>query len=278
VTACGMIGPAAKTCIPHLPKRLVDRSLAAQPWLEQAERALVERAAAWTCGRMGKLAAVHIDRLISVMQANPPQPTEFVDAIAEIGQSRTMWFRTLWTSWRRPSSAGTREAVPRRRQLQAALRAGAGAVRREIGRSAPLLDRFLREKTFWRCEDQPEHSADHEEHRPGCEGFRSHIEAVAGMADHRGAKPDEVAEMKTAAQAALEAVAGKDAGPGKGGEMNANPRKWPRWRCWRSACCSAQSASPPRAFPSPTRRHAPSGRTFRVHREAIGPIRRIGQI
>ncbi|MBM4038427.1 MAG: hypothetical protein FJ290_07925 [Planctomycetes bacterium] len=85
VTACGMIGPAAKACIPLLPKRLVDRSLTKHPWEEQAERALVERAAAWTCGRMGKLAAVHIDRLIVAMQANHPQPTEFVDAIAEIG-------------------------------------------------------------------------------------------------------------------------------------------------------------------------------------------------
>jgi HEAT repeat protein len=40
--ALGMIGPAAKACIPELDKVLTDR------------RPSVRREAAWTCGRMGR--------------------------------------------------------------------------------------------------------------------------------------------------------------------------------------------------------------------------------
>ncbi len=80
VYACGMIGPAAKACVPHLPDRFNDTE-----WLKDAECFLVRRAAAWTAGRMGKHGAVHIDRLIAMMHGNAPGPTEFIDAIGEIG-------------------------------------------------------------------------------------------------------------------------------------------------------------------------------------------------
>ncbi|MBA4388097.1 MAG: hypothetical protein C0404_08960 [Verrucomicrobia bacterium] len=80
VTACGMIGPAAKSCIPLLSDRFNDTE-----WLKDAECYLVRRAAAWTTGRMGKLGAVHVDKLISMMHGNAPVDTEFVDAIGEIG-------------------------------------------------------------------------------------------------------------------------------------------------------------------------------------------------
>jgi HEAT repeat protein len=83
VTACGTIGPAAKSCIPHLPRRLVDRTLVPHPWIEQDERSLVERAAAWTAGRMGPLAAEHIDRLIALMHGR--SYPEVVEAIGRIG-------------------------------------------------------------------------------------------------------------------------------------------------------------------------------------------------
>ncbi len=57
VIACGMIGPAAKACIPHLKDRLGDK----QP---------VRNAAAWACGRMGALANGYVDRLISIMHGD----------------------------------------------------------------------------------------------------------------------------------------------------------------------------------------------------------------
>ncbi|MFC1671539.1 HEAT repeat domain-containing protein [Planctomycetota bacterium] len=78
VTACGMIGPAAKSCIPHLKDRLGDR----QP---------IRNAAAWACGRMGALANGYIDRLISIMhgdsrlQRDPTYMPAVPDAIGILG-------------------------------------------------------------------------------------------------------------------------------------------------------------------------------------------------
>jgi hypothetical protein len=77
VVACGMIGPAAKLCIPHLPELFSDGE---NPW---GENALVRRSAAWACGRMGSLGAEHIDRLINMMFTHPFP--EVVEAIGEIG-------------------------------------------------------------------------------------------------------------------------------------------------------------------------------------------------
>jgi HEAT repeat protein len=72
VFAIGMIGPAAKSVIPAVGSRLSD----AQP---------VRNAAAWTCGRMGKLAACHTDRLISLMQGEQYPQTDlfFAGAVPE---------------------------------------------------------------------------------------------------------------------------------------------------------------------------------------------------
>lgn len=78
VFALGMIGPAAKACIPKLDERLNDL----QP---------VRNAAAWTCGRMGKLAAAKADRLVAIMQGEQfPQKDQFfsaapVEALGRIG-------------------------------------------------------------------------------------------------------------------------------------------------------------------------------------------------
>jgi HEAT repeat protein len=80
VTACGMIGPAAKACVPDLVPRFSDTE-----WLKDAECFLVRRAAGWTTGRMKEHGNVHADRLISLMQGNNPVATEFVDALGELG-------------------------------------------------------------------------------------------------------------------------------------------------------------------------------------------------
>lgn len=78
VTACGVIGPAAKACIPHLPALFEDFARR-----RDGESKLVERAAAWTCGRMGPLAAEHMDRLISMMHGQTYP--EVVEAIGAVG-------------------------------------------------------------------------------------------------------------------------------------------------------------------------------------------------
>ncbi len=216
VTACGTIGPAAKSCIPLLPKRLVDRSLAKHPWEEQAERALVERAAAWTCGRMGKLAAVHIDRLISVMQANPPQPTEFVDAIAEIGPVHDNVVPNIVDKLEKAVFGGYQGGSPEENanyRLHCVL-----ALERfgeKSARAAPLLDRFLREKTFEGTKINLSILRTLKGIGPAAKAFAPTLRQWARMTEYRGATQDELAEMNAAAQAALEAVAGKDAGPEK---------------------------------------------------------------
>jgi hypothetical protein len=80
VQACGRIGPAAKSCVPHLTKRFDDTE-----WLKDAECFLVRRAAALTAGQMGEHGRVHIDKLISMLHANKPVATEFIDAIGMLG-------------------------------------------------------------------------------------------------------------------------------------------------------------------------------------------------
>lgn len=80
VTACGMIGPAAKSCVPLLAARYVDTE-----WLKDAECSLVRRAAGWTTGRMKEAGRVNVDSIIGLMQNNGPGATEFVDALGELG-------------------------------------------------------------------------------------------------------------------------------------------------------------------------------------------------
>jgi hypothetical protein len=83
VQACGMIGPAAKACIPHLPRMFDDAKHHGRPG-HVDEMYLVHAVAAWTAGRMGPLAACHIDRLIAIMHGMDITTTA-VWAIGEIG-------------------------------------------------------------------------------------------------------------------------------------------------------------------------------------------------
>jgi HEAT repeat protein len=87
VVACGTIGPAAKSCIPHLPRMFDDAAHHAKPvggpsW---SEMYMVHSGAAWTAGRMGPLAACHIDRLIAMLNGDRDISTTVVWAIGEIG-------------------------------------------------------------------------------------------------------------------------------------------------------------------------------------------------
>jgi HEAT repeat protein len=79
VRALGMIGPAAKFCIPHLTRALTDYQEHSE------EHRMVRQQAAWTCGRMGPLAAAHMDRLLSMMQSEGEVLPEIVEAVGLIG-------------------------------------------------------------------------------------------------------------------------------------------------------------------------------------------------
>ena len=77
VNSCGMIGPAAKSCIPHLAARLKEQS-SYQP-------NPVAMAAAWTCERMGPLAKEHVDLLITLMHRVMGYTPAYVSALGGIG-------------------------------------------------------------------------------------------------------------------------------------------------------------------------------------------------
>lgn len=77
VYACGMIGPAARTCIPLL-GRTFRREIGSWP-----DDFSAWDAAAWTCGRMGALAAEHVDPLLEMLLRT--ETTEALDAIGKIG-------------------------------------------------------------------------------------------------------------------------------------------------------------------------------------------------
>jgi HEAT repeat protein len=79
VFALGMIGPAAKRCIAKLGRALTDYREYSE------EHYMVRRAAAWTTGRMGPLAAEHMDRLIAMMHGEGARTPEIVAAIGNIG-------------------------------------------------------------------------------------------------------------------------------------------------------------------------------------------------
>lgn len=77
--AIGMIGPAAKKTIPKFTRGLTD-------FREHSEEhRMVRQASAWACGRMGPLAAEHMDRLIGMLHAEGDQYPEIADAIGKIG-------------------------------------------------------------------------------------------------------------------------------------------------------------------------------------------------
>jgi HEAT repeat protein len=81
--ALGMIGPAAKSCIPKLKRVMTDH--VGDFKSQFMEHLLARRAAAWTCGRMGPLAKEHIDLLISMMHSERDRNPEVVEAIGLIG-------------------------------------------------------------------------------------------------------------------------------------------------------------------------------------------------
>ena len=82
VRACGMIGPAAKSCIPHLGGKL--KGFTGGNWNRDAAT-LVREQAAYACMRMGELAKEHIDLLIVKLHQEGQKSPLFVKAIGAIG-------------------------------------------------------------------------------------------------------------------------------------------------------------------------------------------------
>jgi hypothetical protein len=79
VRAIGMIGPAAKKVVPKLHRGLIDYRKYSR------EHQMVRQQSAWACGRMGPLAKMHIDRLISMLHQEGHQIPEIAWAIGQIG-------------------------------------------------------------------------------------------------------------------------------------------------------------------------------------------------
>ncbi|MBA4389216.1 MAG: hypothetical protein C0404_14680 [Verrucomicrobia bacterium] len=82
VYACGMIGPAAKSCIPKLQEPLeygIPNSNSDAPFF------LVRQATAWTISRMGPLAEGYMDRLIARLHHEGVKMPAIVEAIGSIG-------------------------------------------------------------------------------------------------------------------------------------------------------------------------------------------------
>jgi hypothetical protein len=81
VYACGMIGPAAKACLPHLQESL---TYGIHFSSEDTPYRAVRSATAWTLGRMGPAAAGYMDLLLSRLGDVP----EVVAAISKIGATQ----------------------------------------------------------------------------------------------------------------------------------------------------------------------------------------------
>jgi hypothetical protein len=77
--ALGMIGPAAKSCVPKLTAGLTDFQE------HSADHFTVRMAAAWAAGRMGPASECHMDRLLSMLNSEIDLASAVVWAIGEIG-------------------------------------------------------------------------------------------------------------------------------------------------------------------------------------------------
>jgi HEAT repeat protein len=131
VRALGMIGPAAKICIPQLTRALTDFKL------HSREHFMVRQQAAWTCGRMGPLAAEHMDRLISMLHAEGANAPQIVEAIGRIGPIHDNVVPNIVDAMER-FDGGIGGQIQAYKALESFGPKAASAV--------PLLNRFLRER------------------------------------------------------------------------------------------------------------------------------------
>ena len=82
--ACGMIGPAAKSCIPHLAAKLTEGGVTGGAWGKD-EIYLVREAAAYCVMRMGPLAKEHVDLMIAKLHQEGQKSPIWVQAPGAIG-------------------------------------------------------------------------------------------------------------------------------------------------------------------------------------------------
>jgi HEAT repeat protein len=205
VTACGMIGPAAKSCIPHLPRRLVDRSLVPHPWIEQNERMLVERAAVWTAGQMGGLAACHMDRLVGMVHGD--LGADVSEAIGKIGATQDNVVPNLMALVERGNYWDNPAAKEKAFEAMEAFGPKAAP-------AAPLLDRFLRERTFHGATGNPLRILKVMKGiGPAAKPYEATLKGYVDLKEYPGVNGEGLAEMRKAASAALEAIGAKASAP-----------------------------------------------------------------
>ncbi|MBA4388517.1 MAG: hypothetical protein C0404_11085 [Verrucomicrobia bacterium] len=211
VTACGMIGPAAKSVLPQLPRRLGDSAIPRNaPWTDQGERELVERAAAWTTGRMGPLAACHMDLLVSMVHGMHAATVS--EAISRIGATQDNVVPNLMNMIERGNPW---ENLPAKEAALATLE----VLGPKAARAAPLLDRFLRERSFAFREASGRVNLKilkvMKSIGAAAKPYEPTLKQYTELKDLPHASPAEVAELRKAAQSALDALAGKETTPQK---------------------------------------------------------------
>ncbi len=199
--ACGTIGPAAKACIPELPRLFEDPKYHAKPvggptWEEMA---MVQSAGIWAAGRMGTLAACHVDRLVALLQGH--LGADAAEAIGRIGATQENVVPNLMAVIERGNFW---ENIAAKDKALAALEAFGP-------KSAPavsLLDRFLREKTF-----PPKQTLAIlrvlKSIGPAAKPAEAALKQCLEMKDYPHAKPEELEPLRKAAGEALGAVTGK---------------------------------------------------------------------
>ncbi|MBA4387773.1 MAG: hypothetical protein C0404_07320 [Verrucomicrobia bacterium] len=196
-TSCGMIGPAAKACIPHLPPLLKEPP--------GAEPNMVSMAAAYTCERMGPLAKEHVDLLITIMHRYASFKTPaYVLALGAIGPVQDNIVPNIMDKMEQTDQTIWWHMAP----YEVFERFGPKAAP-----AVDLLDRFLRESKL----SPPQVVQTMKTLKaigPAAKNAQKTVEGLTKITQYnqrygRAATAEEVAEIKKQAAEALKAIAGQ---------------------------------------------------------------------
>ncbi|MBA4387494.1 MAG: hypothetical protein C0404_05895 [Verrucomicrobia bacterium] len=196
--ACGMIGPAAKSCIPKLQEPLEFNMGNTQ---EDFPYRGVRGATAWTLGRMGPLASGYVDRLISQMQSEWMCMPEFVEAIGKIGAIHANVVPNIANKIEKGNWWDNTEF--KEKALDALATLGA-----KSAPAVPLLERYLKEQTF------PAGMTVRilktlQAIGPSAAGIKPVLKEYSELPKYREGSAEDLAAIRKAAAAALAAVEAK---------------------------------------------------------------------
>jgi hypothetical protein len=201
VTACGMIGPAAKSSVKHLAPRLTDGGHSGG-WWGKDEQCMVREAAAYCVMRMGPLAKEHTDLMISELHLEGQKDPVWFKALAAIGPVQGNIVPNMLNKIESKDNSGGRWV-----EAYEAL----GAFGPKAAEAVPLLDRFLRDRKV------PTACAIQIIKTMGAIGPAAK-EAVPTLEQYRKTKgyagettPEQLKEMNKAADAAIAAITGQPA-------------------------------------------------------------------